>query len=248
MNTIALNPIGRLGNQMFEYAFMRKYAKRHGFRLEVNNWLGRKLFGHNDPFPSKHYRLIIESNSINNQPISNGIWHSNPPVHDVIMEGYFQYHTSFYRTEMEDFKNLFRPVEKGRLDQRCQVFNNRTVIGCHLRRGDFGFDSMHPITPSSLYLEWLDSIWNTVPNPLLFLCSDEYGKVAGDFTKYNPITFGEVYDDFYALMNCQFLAVSNSTFSFLAAMLNSNVVAMRPDPSKNKLVRYDPWDSQVALG
>ncbi len=52
---------------------------------------------------------------------------------------------------------------------------------------------------------------------------------------------------------CDALAVSNSTFSFAAAMLASaaprgrRFLAVRPEPAARRLQRFDPWDALPIL-
>src|SRR5262245_49493375 len=48
-----LGSFGRFGNQLFQYAFARAYAERYGALLEVPDWIGRRLFGVTDPYPSR---------------------------------------------------------------------------------------------------------------------------------------------------------------------------------------------------
>ncbi len=49
MNPIGAHLIGRLGNQMFQYAFSRALAERDGRELHTNPWSGQKIFQLNDP-------------------------------------------------------------------------------------------------------------------------------------------------------------------------------------------------------
>lgn len=52
------------------------------------------------------------------------------------------------------------------------------------------------------------------------------------------------YPDFYILSQADILAISNSTYSAAAAMLNTNVtVFMRPGFEQKRLVQYAPWNS-----
>jgi hypothetical protein len=47
------------------------------------------------------------------------------------------------------------------------------------------------------------------------------------------------------LSQCDILAISNSTFSFAASMLNNNGYNfVRPRLSQKKLIQYDPWNSR----
>jgi hypothetical protein len=52
--------------------------------------------------------------------------------------------------------------------------------------------------------------------------------------------------DFVALANADLVAISNSSFSFFATMLNETASGyFRPDVASRSIVPYDPWDSQV---
>lgn len=60
--------IGRLGNQMFQYAYARARAEREGRRLHTNSWLGQRMFMMDDPplepgleMLPEHYRQDQES-------------------------------------------------------------------------------------------------------------------------------------------------------------------------------------------
>jgi hypothetical protein len=59
--------------------------------------------------------------------------------------------------------------------------------------------------------------------------------------------------DWFALCRCDTLAVSNSTFSFSAAMLAAHAatpgafVAARPDPRAGVMADFDPWDAPSTL-
>ncbi len=58
--------------------------------------------------------------------------------------------------------------------------------------------------------------------------------------------------DFYVLTQAKALAISNSTFSFAAAMLNTQAREfVRPVidryPMTGGLKRFDPWDSEPLL-
>src|SRR4030095_7275838 len=52
--------------------------------------------------------------------------------------------------------------------------------------------------------------------------------------------------DHHILRHADHLAISNSSFSFTAAMLNAHALSLlRPDPNLRELVPFDPWDSEV---
>ena len=57
-----------------------------------------------------------------------------------------------------------------------------------------------------------------------------------------------MYFDFYVLAHSDLLAISNSTFSMVAAMLNEEASTfVRPEPNMRRLEPFDPWDSDTML-
>lgn len=255
MSTLGTN--GRFANQLFQYGFLKIYAKQHNLRVETLDWIGQYLFGHNDPVISKKLPEVIDrSTTVHNSKILN----AKEPLKNVEIWGYFQYHTSYYNPEKEYFRSLFKPVpaveRKMQPALDCLRSKGKTAIGIHLRLKDYGF-SYFFIAPTIWYKKWLESIWETVEEPVLFIASDEPEKVLQDFSEYNPVTTkdlgielpeAEFYPDFYLLSHCDVLAISNSSFSFAASMLNERgKLFVRPDWRSQKLVSYDPWNSEPLL-
>ena len=57
-----------------------------------------------------------------------------------------------------------------------------------------------------------------------------------------------MYFDFYILAHSDLLAISNSTFSVVAAMLNEEASTfVRPESNLRRLEPFDPWDSDTML-
>lgn len=46
---VALQHLGRFGNQLFGYAFARAYAEKHGFELQTDPWIGERVFNISHP-------------------------------------------------------------------------------------------------------------------------------------------------------------------------------------------------------
>lgn len=62
-NTISASTLrkrGRFGNQVFQYAFLKIYSQRHQLRLETPDWIGKFLFGCNDPSLSCQFPPVFE--------------------------------------------------------------------------------------------------------------------------------------------------------------------------------------------
>jgi|GEM_PF-981914 methyltransferase, FkbM family len=261
---LGLENMGRLGNQIFLYAFLRTYARQHNLRVETPAWIGQYLFGHHDAPISKPLPLVGEQA----QPYKlseSAILNAPEPLKNVDFQGYFQFHTQYHAQHKEYFQSLFKPLPEvaAKVIEALDILRSKgkTIVGLHLRRGDYR--SIHTVVPyltvapSGWYKEWLDGLWETLDEPVLFIASDEIETVVGDFADYNPITVKDLgvempeapfYPDFYILSQCDVLAISNSTFSFTAAMLNERCkFFFRPNLRKQKMIAFDPWNSEPLL-
>jgi hypothetical protein len=255
-STLGIN--GRFGNQLFQYAFQQILARQLGMKAQTSTWTGRELFGHCDPLVNATFPLCAEGREFEEAIFPAKLFQQ--PSRSFDLFGYFQFHTSHYAPFRETFCSLFRPktsIEKPLKDAVDRIRNQPgTLVGLHLRRGDFGCVPFF-IAPNSWYLHFLRQIWPTLNNPVLFIASDEPHKVVGDFSEFSPFTSQSLglhipaatfYPDFYLLTQCDLLAISNSTFSFAAAMLNQRArVFQRPDLLAKQLVPFDPWNSLPLL-
>jgi hypothetical protein len=134
------------------------------------------------------------------------------------------------------------------------------LVGIHIRRADYRLPGRNAnIAPTKWYLEWLDKNWSNIDNPILFVASDEIDSVVKDFERFRPCRFIKDSDflfDFYALCHCDVLLISNSTFSFAAAMLNGGADVgilpfgkrfYRPDFNNCEMASFDPWNAEPLL-
>lgn len=264
LSTLGLDRVARLGNNIFQYAFLKIYALENNLRVETPAWIGQYLFGHNDPPISKALPAIGEQA----QPYKlsdSAILNAPEPLKNVDFHGYFQFHTQYHARHQDYFRSLFQPVPA--VEAKVAEALNRlrsqgkTIVGLHLRRGDYqSISSVVPylaVAPSEWYKEWLNGFWETLEEPVLFIASDEIESVINDFADYHPVTVKDLgvelpeapcYLDFYILSQCDVLAISNSTFSFAASMLNERCkFCFRPNLQKQKLIAYDPWNSEPLL-
>ncbi|MFC5447064.1 alpha-1,2-fucosyltransferase [Paenibacillus aestuarii] len=267
MTQIGAKRGGRFGNQIFNYAFLNLYATYYQLKIETSPWVGQYLFDLKDP-PVTHHFPSITKDDVNIDQLFKS---QKPPHYNVDFRGHFHFHTSYYQPFKNQFISLFQPGQYVHktvypvLQRRKRL--NQSWIGIHIRRGDYAKYRNHPnhwIAPTAWYLRWLEVVWPTLKNPVLFIASDDLTNILPEFRRYSPITSKEIipnfhldvpskldasiYPDYFLLTQCDFLAISNSTFSYSASMLNSNAkVFVRPDPHKRKLVTYDPWNSNTHL-
>src|SRR5678815_5449560 len=59
----ALGRLGRFGNQIFQYAFLKICARTSGASVQTQPWVGQALFGQNDPPVSVSLEPLVESGS-----------------------------------------------------------------------------------------------------------------------------------------------------------------------------------------
>ena len=246
MSTIGKN--GGFGNQIFQYAFLKIYAQENRLSVETPKWLGQELFGHKDREINQDLPVVFENN--------NEIFPGNGEIwKNVDIQGYFLYHTSYYRTHKEYFCSLFQPVAeiealvKVAWEKLCS--RGKTIIGLHLQlNSDENNNSV--VASSEWYKIWLHGLWETLEEPVLFIASDHVEEInQGYFAEYNPITVGDLevevnleYLNFFLLSKCDFVAISNTAFAFAACLLNeTGKYFFRPHFSTAKLIPFEPWNS-----
>ena len=254
MSTLGSN--GRFANQIFQYAFLRHYAERHHLAIETPEWMGTTIFDLKDPVPSKAYPRINQTDWDNFA--NDAIAGSQLPLKNVDIWGYFQFPELYSSPEGKQFfRKLFTPKPQInkilRQATSLMMEGHRTLVAVHLRRGDYGYNCFFR-SPTKWYLNWLKSIWADLPAPLLYIASDELDSVLEDFSAYNPVSranLGDLdllddlcpfYPDFFVLSQAHRLAISNSSFSFAAAMLNETATEfVRPRLGLGKLIPFDPF-------
>ena len=251
---------GRFGNQIFKYAFLKTYAKQHNFGVETPTWVGQYLFGHKDPPISRELPQVYEIRGLAD-PSESVILNSNPPICNQDIWGYFQFHTSWYKAWKDYFCSLFQPVPEVEKQMQLVISSlysmGKTLVAMHLRRGDYTRLPGFWVAPNEWYKNWLKSIWSKLEEPILFIASDNLEDVIDDFSEYNPVTINsfnvnleqaDFYPDFYVLSQSDIVAISNSTFSFAACMLNDRgKLFYRPILYDQKLINFDPWNSYPVL-
>jgi FkbM family methyltransferase len=247
----SLGANGRFGNQLLQYAFTRLYAQEHGLRAEVSDWIGRDLFDLDDPIPAVNFQTQID--------LMDALNGATKVFANCDLVGYFLGPTHLWRQRQEQFRAFFEPGKKVAplLDRAMAAIRLRgkTLIVVHLRRTDYGYGRFW-IAPARWYIEWLDRIWGKLDQPVLYVASDDT-RAAAEFSKFAPLTMqalgvdipgANFYFDHYLLSNADYVAISNSTFSFSAAMLNRRAKEfMRPHPERRCLVSFDPWNSDLLM-
>ncbi|NUB27861.1 tetratricopeptide repeat protein [Azospirillum brasilense] len=257
LSVSTLGHAGRFGNQLLQYGCLRVCAERNGMELETPDWIGRPLYGLDDPLPGPPLPSLHEEDC-GVPALLDGRALAGAGGHDVV--GYFCGDTAPLAPHRERFRALFTPV--GAVAERATAAldglraRGRTLVAIHLRRGDFGRNDRFWIAPEGWYLDWLAGVWTVLDRPVLYLATDA-PELADRFARYRPVLAGdlgaplpgaEFFTDHWILSRADHVAVSNSSFSVTAALLNPALrAALRPDRERARLVPFDPWNGPVLL-
>jgi len=251
-----LGDAGRFGNQILQYGTARIIADLNDVDLETPDWIGRFLWGLDDPLLADRPPIVDEA-EVDVAAALRGGDAGGILGRDLV--GYFCGPTNALGPHRERFRTLFTPVSElaGVLDgAEARVRGaGGDLVALHLRRGDFGAGRFW-IAPEDWYLAWLAEIWPTLDRPRLYIATDAPGLLAR-FAAYEPMSAvdlgvdtpgAEFLPDHHVLSRADVLAVSNSSFSVTAAMLNRHArVTVRPDRTAARLTTFDPWRGPVLM-
>jgi len=248
---------GRFGNQLLQYGLLRLYAARLGVQALAPDWIGRDLFGLNDPVPGGFKPTgTIDENAVTTVLAGR----TTTAQANVEIRGYFCGNPADWAVGRDGFRQLFEPVPKVRAHAdaalRRVMQGKRTLVALHLRRGDYGAGQFW-IAPAAWYRCWLEQVWPGLAAPVLYLATDD-PALAAEFSAYAPVTAAalgaplpgvEFFTDHWVMRHADWLATSNSTFSGTAALLSKKPGAqfLRADRALEALRPYDPWTEPVLL-
>ena len=227
--------IGRLGNQIFQYAFLQ-YLKscnkditfffvnpHHGYLtkyFDLGNYqnliLGSKAYSVATrvvPKIIKFDEIYIESIQVP-KPVIVKDW--------TIYKGFFQ--TDYYVRQITDgFKIKIRKEFTDKFDQQFgQQFKNNKTIVVHIRRTDYLTYGKRDISlPMEYFKKQLYALGN-IEDHLVYFVSDDIEHVKLSFEhrpNYIYSTNDEI-TDFQIIKNADIAIISNSSFAWWAAYLS----------------------------
>ena len=172
---------------------------------------------------------------------------------------YFQNPPASWRQHREFLRRLFTPTPAWREPVERWLHQHRpagtTLVAIHIRRGDYRqYGAAKPwfrLMPVEWYRQWLAQIWPTLENPVLFIATDERAAVVPMFADYAPLVADEIeaaspephyLADFEILARADVLAICNSSFSRMAALLAEPAQRCYiPSPASESFEPYNPW-------
>jgi hypothetical protein len=255
MQTLGQN--GRFANQLWQYAFLWFYGLRNNCRVQTPRWIGNMLYGikAEPPDPSFARQAFTVFTGVERH-----LWTMTDPPVNLDFFGYFQEIPVSWRRHRQLLRRLFTP--QSMFDELIERWIQRTLpndtplVGIHVRRGDYPYFD-HSVMPwfRPIPTEWYDAflgeLWPTLDRPTLFLATDEPTAIAPHFASYDPVippspelAIPELgfLPDFSCMQRCSILAIGNSSFSRMAAMLaDDSQIVYLPNMKTQRFERYTPW-------
>jgi hypothetical protein len=237
----SIGNLGRLGNQMFQYAALRGLAAKHNYDycLPPEDFIATQ-----DPncansdctifdcflLPEAPRQLlsgpILEEASFE---FDNNLWNSCPDK--VSLYGYFQ-SEKYFKHITEDIRNSFRFKETPEISYASsffnEEFNNSSVISLHIRRGDYLKYTHHPTLPMSYY----ENALSQLPDVPVFVFSDDVNwckqEVSFRSDRFYISESNSVAIDLYLQSRCSHHIIANSSFSWWGAWLAKSKKVIAP--------------------
>ena len=251
-----LGSLGRFGNQLIQYMYLRVLARHHHCAYTTGDWLGSLLFGTQDP-PTQVTLPPLTEDQYDPATLLKTGGDICPVGRDL--QGYCLVHTSNLVGEKGFIQDLLQVAEPWRSPLQRQLDwlrdRGRCLVVIHLRRGDFG-EGPFWVAPATSYEKWLTTLWEDLDHPLLYVATDAPDPFP-ELRYFEPVyardlppgvSGAEFMTDHWIMQHADYLAISNSSFSFTAAMLNRQAShILRPHPDDSGLLPFDPWNAEVVL-
>lgn len=168
--------LGRLANQMFQYASLKGIAINRGYDFSIPP---REVFGQNDNLVKKSDVILYDVFSLektnNIQLVQNIVLQERMHSFDeelfincpdnVDFFGYYQTEKYFKHIENEIRKDFIFSADIMKDCRKCFIdnFNTSEVISLHIRRGDYVTNPNHPAQTIEYYQEALNKMPKDLP-------------------------------------------------------------------------------------
>jgi len=211
---------GRLGNQLYQYAFLRTTAQRLGVKFFCPEWRGDKIFLLNDeqersgvPAPMK----TLYRQSFENCGFVESALHIEDGT-DII--GFFQAARYFDRGKVTRWYT-FRPESVRAIQESYRHIDLAQCTGIHLRFGDMKANPNYVVLSPRYYARALSRVRHR-QHVLVFSDDADAARkhlrgVSGNFLY---VEGNEDFEELYLMTRCRDFVCSMSTFSWWGAWLN----------------------------
>lgn len=248
----SLGSYGRFAQTVNEYVAVRLYAEKYGMEFLTPDWVGHAFFSLDDPRLDPSVLPEFQGWLRQRKDFARGfdervadpfrdrdLFLGGSPVNAMLKER---------RADILSWLTP-RPCWNRFLEPPVEALRRRgrTLVAVHIRQTDWW---NRDYTPLSLYLDWLDGLWPTLEDPVLFVATDE-PSVVPEFARFNPTTPAdfpvrweglEYLQDFHVMTRADILAISTGSFAATAAALNpSPRLLLHPAEGNRGLVPFEAW-------
>ena len=233
--------LGRLANQMFQYASLKGIARNLGYEYSIPP---QEVFGQNDPlvnsdslciydvFPIKDKnKVAISKNQLlmeRMHEFDKELFESCPD--NVDLYGYFQ-SAKYFDHIKDEIKTDFTFTKE--VDALCtELFDSigdYNVISVHIRRTDYTVNPNHPVQPISYYEEALRKFDKN--DKILVFSDDPAWCKHQELFADDSILISEDNDadvDLCLMSKCNYHIIANSSFSWWGAWLADSQKIIAP--------------------
>ncbi len=236
-----LGNLGRLGNQMFQYASLKGIANRRQYEFVIPP---REVFGNLDTNVRVSDACIYDcfdldscKTGISQYPrlsestfgFDENIYYNCPDNVDLL--GYFQCEKYFESIEDEirkdfTFKEDILNVSK---EIFSQLFSDQDVISLHVRRGDYTSNPNHPTQSLEYYEKALSNFDENLP---VIIFSDD-PQWCNEQELFSPDRFfisegGDTKADLCLMTLCSYHIIANSSYSWWGSYLAKSKKTVAP--------------------
>jgi hypothetical protein len=246
--------LGRFANRLFMYFNLTLYRLRSCCGMEIPGWEESELYGFQTPAPS---RTLFQQKFAPFHGAERHLLNLDDPQVDVDFFAYFQ--------ELTDRHALYKPFIQRLLTPSAYytfpiddwlaetVPPEGTLVAVHVRRGDYvNYDSpWFRSIPVEWYLDRLPEVMASVPNPVLYVATDDPVNIIPRFEAYAPVVAPAdqliearfaPFVDFMVMQRAKVLFMCNSSFSRMAALLSPDDKRVyAPNCPERRFDPYEPW-------
>ena len=233
----ALGQMGRLGNQMFQFAALKGIARHRGFEYcfpptqNKNEWTDHQLF---NPFKlASTSQLNVQFIDVDRPTVTEETFSFNEKLFNkcpdwVSIQGYFQTEKYFNHIRDELLKDFeFRDEILEPCNEMISQFDN-TPIALHIRRTDYLINPNHTALELNYYEEALKQFGDS--KVLVFSDDPEWCNQQELFSgdRFLIAEGNKNYVDLCLMTLCSGHVIANSSFSWWGAWLSNSEKIVAP--------------------
>lgn len=244
---LRLGLVGRLGNQLFQIAFITYFARKYNIQYMLPVWNYAGYFDHsfqfNEEIKNISFDLTVKEPSLEyNEEYFVNLLPQITSKNVNIQTGYFQSCNYFSK---EHALTIFKPW-KGPVIKT----NFNKSIAISVRRGDFVRHSLYNNIEAATYRQLLGSFKNFK----VFVFTDDYQYCRNEFigSQYEFFDGATDIEQLLLMRQFRYYILSNSTFSYWGPMLNESPELvlypryMFPDLNRCALYNNQYWPKDKA--